>query len=379
MAGRVRLSRGKAPIDSLTHPTDAGLAELVGPRSKTRPARRIPLQIRACCICTTKCLECRDSQLGAGPQDATLALRWCRLRDMVSRNLSAPFALPRILIVAMIAIEGLFGLDAKAQMGDASAPGDSATVAPPRADDAIPSRQPAPMSPPRSPSPPPLPSSPPPPGVPSVPEPVSSGMENNSGITHGPFGGLAIATMSEFYVEDEASHVFFQPGPSRGTQAVFAGYEVLHRDAPVGVGGGASVTLFRTMNFGTVQDDGALGIEARNTKVTYFMVDLLGYIFPLRGSELAIHLRFGLGAAHLQYDFVPRGPSSLYTPGQKTTTGIAEDVGVGIRIPTLKHVAFLVEGRWFLMKTTSHQCEWNPCSETSSTYAPMYSLALLIN
>ena len=45
-------------------PTDACLAELVGRRSNTRPAFPIPLQIRACCICTTKCLECRDSQLG---------------------------------------------------------------------------------------------------------------------------------------------------------------------------------------------------------------------------------------------------------------------------------------------------------------------------
>jgi hypothetical protein len=37
--------------------------EFVGPRSKTCLARLIRLQIRASCICTTKCLECRDSQL----------------------------------------------------------------------------------------------------------------------------------------------------------------------------------------------------------------------------------------------------------------------------------------------------------------------------
>jgi hypothetical protein len=43
--------------------TDRCLAEPVGRRSKTRPAFPIPLQIRACCICTTKYLECRDSQL----------------------------------------------------------------------------------------------------------------------------------------------------------------------------------------------------------------------------------------------------------------------------------------------------------------------------
>jgi hypothetical protein len=52
----------RVPEQLAWSPTDGCLAELVG-RSKMRPAFPISLQIRACCIRTTKCLECRDSQL----------------------------------------------------------------------------------------------------------------------------------------------------------------------------------------------------------------------------------------------------------------------------------------------------------------------------
>jgi hypothetical protein len=38
-----------------------------------RPVFPISLQIRACCSCTTKCLECRDSQLR---KDHRLPIDW---------------------------------------------------------------------------------------------------------------------------------------------------------------------------------------------------------------------------------------------------------------------------------------------------------------
>ena len=75
----------RVPEQLAWSPTDSWLAELVGCRSKTRPAFPIPLQIRACCICTTKYLECRDSQLGSEPHRLLAEIEheylWITVRD----------------------------------------------------------------------------------------------------------------------------------------------------------------------------------------------------------------------------------------------------------------------------------------------------------
>ena len=67
-------------------PTDSCLAELVGRRAKTRPAFPIPLQIRACCRCTTKCLECRDSQPRHGLRELWDDVRKARAEYEVDKS-----------------------------------------------------------------------------------------------------------------------------------------------------------------------------------------------------------------------------------------------------------------------------------------------------
>ena len=68
-------------------PTDACLSELVGRRSTPRPAFPIHRQFRACCKCATKCLECRESQLGRGLTDHAPCPR---LVEMRARLFSGP-------------------------------------------------------------------------------------------------------------------------------------------------------------------------------------------------------------------------------------------------------------------------------------------------
>jgi len=65
-------------------------AELVGRQSTTRPAVPIHQQFLACCKCATKCLECRDSQLGCA-RSPILAL--CR-RRLNRGNIFAPTSSP---------------------------------------------------------------------------------------------------------------------------------------------------------------------------------------------------------------------------------------------------------------------------------------------
>jgi hypothetical protein len=75
----------RVPEQLACSPTDGCLAELFGRRAKMRPDFPITLQIRACCICTTKCLECRDSQLGGAARAwQQLRLRYPGLEEHLS-------------------------------------------------------------------------------------------------------------------------------------------------------------------------------------------------------------------------------------------------------------------------------------------------------
>ena len=98
----------RVPKQLAWSPTESCLAHLVGRRSTTLPVCPISRQIRACCICTTKCLECRDSQPGRlsrvmSPRPSGLsALGMVALRKALSPTALVPTLAAPVFVLASL-------------------------------------------------------------------------------------------------------------------------------------------------------------------------------------------------------------------------------------------------------------------------------------